>query len=103
MFYRFIDLEKIYRKTDKSKINSILQKTMICPVPQFSLLKVNLLNLNFNLAMKISLVPPPSQIKIWGKSVKGLLSYDQTYKPTIKHKHHNRDYYFMYKPALLGN
>ena len=50
-------------------------------------LKVDILNLEFqNQAKNIPVVLPRSPIKIWGKSVQGLLSYDRT----------NIDYNFIY-------
>ena len=46
-------------------------------------LQVDPLNLKSqNQAENIPVVLPNSQIKIWDKSVKGLLSYDQTNKQT---------------------
>ena len=53
--------------------------------------KVDLLNLKLlNQAKNIPVVHPGSSINIWGKSVKGFMSYDQTYKQK------NRDYYFIF-------
>ena len=44
---------------------------------------VDPLNLEFqNQAMNIPVVLPSSSIHIWGKLVKGFLSYDQTCKQT---------------------
>ena len=46
-------------------------------------ISVNLLILQFlNIAKNIPVVLQSSPIKIWGKSVKGFLTYDETYKET---------------------
>ena len=47
-----------------------------------------------NQAKNISVGLPSSPIKIWGKSVQGFLSYDQTNKQTDTMT--NRDYNFIY-------
>ena len=69
-------------------------------------IKVDPLNLEFKKKVKNIPVDLPSYpIKIWGKSVKGFLSYDLTNKQT------NRDYNFIHrdirqidiKPDLLVN
>ena len=53
---------------------------------------------NFSSHVKnIPMVLPGSPIKIWGKLVKGFMSYDRTYKQS------NRDYYFVNKDCKLGN
>ena len=49
--------------------------------------KGDLLNLNLlNQAENISVVPSSSPIKYGDKSVKGFMSYDQTYKQTNKQR-----------------
>ena len=48
-----------------------------------------------NQAKNIPVVLPSSPIQIWGKSVQGFMSYDQTY--TNKQK--NKDYNFIYKSS----
>ena len=48
-----------------------------------------------NQAENIPVVLPCSPIKIWGKSVKVLLSYDRTYKQT------NEEYNFIYSVSQI--
>ena len=59
--------------------------TQLCLWTKLYFLKVNPFNLEFLIQDKnLPIVIPSSQIKIWGKSVKGFMSYDRTKKQTDK-------------------
>jgi len=82
---------KIQHESPAQFLTSILSRSSFWNINKICTTFFNFKNQDKNIPM----VLPSSPIKIWGESVKGIISYDRTYKQT------NRDHYTIHKKIQL--